>query len=202
VPSGNESAQHHRDNNCIACHMPHRKNEDILHTTVIDHRILRRPHGVLHRAGHRAGRPAGQPQPGQFPLVHFHKDLEGVARAEVSRDLGLAMLDTAGQQALPPWARAQVGRLAFVCRVYSLWLLISPLGSPPNVFPLDLSGLNWTQPEVNGWPFTVTFPDTGTSLEEPPPQPLLIATRPLRVTSMRRRFPVRDLGEDMGNSAP
>jgi hypothetical protein len=93
-----------RENNCVGCHMPRRPNTDILHTSVVDHRILRRPD--------RADRPSSKPPPGEMPLVHFHKDLEGAGGPEAERDLGLAIIDTAQQQSLPAWARIEVGRLA------------------------------------------------------------------------------------------
>jgi hypothetical protein len=103
-PADDPRRHDHRENNCVGCHMPRRENADVRHTTVTDHRVPRRPGG--------AGRPPAPPRPGEIPLVHFHRDLEGAGGPEASRDLGLAVIDTAQQQRLPGWARAAVGRLA------------------------------------------------------------------------------------------
>jgi Tfp pilus assembly protein PilF len=104
-PPGERHRQDHREDNCVGCHMPRRDNADIIHTTVVDHRILRRdePSGAV---------PAVAPRPGQMPLVPFHQDLIDPESVEAARDKGLAILSTAKQQQLPPWAREAVGQLA------------------------------------------------------------------------------------------
>jgi hypothetical protein len=100
---GDKDLQHQRENDCVACHMPGRQSTEVVHTTVIDHRILRRPGGAVPR-------PIA-PQPGQVPLVAFY-DHPTSLNPDASHDLGLALIDMAQQQPLPPQARLAVGRLA------------------------------------------------------------------------------------------
>ncbi|HXD85260.1 MAG TPA: multiheme c-type cytochrome [Urbifossiella sp.] len=101
--AGGPEFAHHKANDCIACHMPRRANAEITHTTVIDHRVPRRPGATASRL---------QPKPDQFPLELFHKNLDGGTGPEADRDLGLAMIETAQRQSLPPAARVAVGKLA------------------------------------------------------------------------------------------
>ncbi len=104
LPPGDKFLAAHRDNDCVACHMPRRDDTEIRHASVSDHRIPRRPDAPTP--------PPARPQPGQMPLVLFHKDLDGGQGPEASRDLGLAVVETAQQQALPQKVRAAVGGLA------------------------------------------------------------------------------------------
>lgn len=101
--AGTPEFEHHRHNDCISCHMPRRANAEINHTTVIDHRVPRRPGESVFRIPAKAN---------QFPLELFHKNLERGTGPEVERDLGLAMIETAQRQSLPPAARIAVGKLA------------------------------------------------------------------------------------------
>jgi predicted CXXCH cytochrome family protein len=78
-----------RADDCVGCHMP-RTDSKIVHRAVTDHRIRRRP------------APDAQPQeeprrllPGEFPLVHFHRDLIGPEAEGISRDLGVALVELA-----------------------------------------------------------------------------------------------------------
>jgi hypothetical protein len=104
VPKDDPSHALHKADDCVGCHLPRRGGTEIIHATVVDHRVLRRPDGAVARRL--------DPRPGQIPLTPFHKDLEGGQGPEVQRDLGLAVIDTASGQSLPPQVRAAVGRLA------------------------------------------------------------------------------------------
>jgi hypothetical protein len=95
--------RHHKENDCVACHMPARDSTEIIHTTVIDHRVLRKPDGALPQ-------PVA-PKPGQSPLVAFHKP-PGGSDLEESRNLGLALVDVVQQQNPPLAARVTLGQLA------------------------------------------------------------------------------------------
>jgi hypothetical protein len=87
---------------CITCHMPRFASSDIAHTAVTDHRIPRRPGPV-------AGRPPGA-GPGESPLVHFHADRTDPDDSEVTRDLGVALIEQAWKA--PPAPAARLARLA------------------------------------------------------------------------------------------
>jgi tetratricopeptide (TPR) repeat protein len=101
------------DDSCVACHMPRSKTR-IAHLAATDHRILRRPE----RAG-EAPSSGFLPSSRELPLVAFHQNLVDPEDPEVSRALGVALMQlSAGQsfgepfkgqlaeQALPLLARA------------------------------------------------------------------------------------------------
>lgn len=75
--------------NCVACHMPRTDSTDISHTSISDHRILRR---AEKKTAPPAPRKLGQ---GEIPLVHFHKGDIPADDPEVARDLGLALVSMA-----------------------------------------------------------------------------------------------------------
>ena len=77
-------------NSCIACHMPHYSNSDVVHAAATDHRILRRP------ADHPPG-PTTDGDDARF--VNFYSDRfpEGDPQAERTRGLGLLKLFVAGK---------------------------------------------------------------------------------------------------------
>ncbi|MBP3960865.1 hypothetical protein J8F10_37060 [Gemmata sp. G18] len=71
-----------RQDNCVACHMPRTGSANIPHTSVTDHRILRRPTQppVIKR-----------PPAGGLPLVAFQTGRDGPTKEERERDLGIAL---------------------------------------------------------------------------------------------------------------
>ena len=73
--------------NCTACHMPKAGSGNIAHTSVTDHRIMRRPIAT----------PPGTLVPGTVPLVPFHAMPDDAA---TGRDLGIALARLAAK--LPP----------------------------------------------------------------------------------------------------
>jgi hypothetical protein len=75
---------------CSACHMPRLTSSDIAHTAVTDHRIRRRP------APTDTGEAESSPlEPGANPLVSFYKAVADPRDREVSRDMGLALMELA-----------------------------------------------------------------------------------------------------------
>jgi Tfp pilus assembly protein PilF len=115
---------------CRACHMPRNDSSDIAHTAVTDHRILRKP---APKAPPEPPRPLA---PGENPLAYFHQDLQDPHDHEVSRDLGLALIELArqhgprtaplGSLALPLLEgavhRAPDDVAAWEAKGYALWL--------------------------------------------------------------------------------
>jgi predicted CXXCH cytochrome family protein len=69
---------------CIACHMPRNPTSNVVHTSLTDHRILRRP-----AAGSSA--PKGRFTPDQLPIAPFQPDRIG-DDLEHQRDLGIALV--------------------------------------------------------------------------------------------------------------
>jgi predicted CXXCH cytochrome family protein len=67
--------------NCAACHMPHFKTTDVVHSAATDHRILRRPPPDL-----------GKPQLGPPSLLNFYGDRLPPDDPEAKRDLAVAMV--------------------------------------------------------------------------------------------------------------
>jgi predicted CXXCH cytochrome family protein len=89
---------------CAACHMPRRGSSNVVHASVTDHRILRRPAPPA--------APKGLP-PDATPLVVFRKGPHAPPDAELERDLGVALARLA--ERVPPdpgGTRQLVGRLA------------------------------------------------------------------------------------------
>jgi Tfp pilus assembly protein PilF len=122
--------QARNQDDCRACHMPRNDSSDIAHTAVTDHRILRKPAPPA---------PAEQPHtlaPGENPLAYFYRDLQDPRDHEVSRDMGLALVELArhhGPQAAPlaPLAlpllegavfRAPDDVAAWEAEGYALWM--------------------------------------------------------------------------------
>src|SRR5262249_32270444 len=89
LPS-NVRRDQNKDDSCIACHM-RPTGSNVPHTTITDHRILRRPESS-------AKSPDAWPVPGETPLVHFHKELVDGADPNVDRDLGIALVQLADSQ--------------------------------------------------------------------------------------------------------
>ncbi|MCI0682078.1 MAG: hypothetical protein L0Y71_08240 [Gemmataceae bacterium] len=87
-----------QQDSCIACHMPRRLSHDIDHTSVTDHRVLRRP------APAAAEKKPPRFVRGQVPLSHFHK--AHLDPRDVDRDLGIALGQLGAKQRL-----RQIGQL-------------------------------------------------------------------------------------------
>jgi cytochrome c-type biogenesis protein CcmH/NrfG len=99
-------ARQKNGDDCRACHMPRLHSSDIVHTAVTDHRILRQ----LAPAGEEE--PPAAPRsldPGEVPIVSYYRDRVAPRDKEVTRDLGLALVQLARQHG--PSARP-LGRLA------------------------------------------------------------------------------------------
>jgi Tfp pilus assembly protein PilF len=77
-----------KEDSCVRCHMAHRSNNDIPHTITTDHRVSRNPERV-------EPRPAPAFELGGVPLIHFHRNLVDEHDPEVSRDLGMALMELA-----------------------------------------------------------------------------------------------------------
>jgi hypothetical protein len=67
---------------CVHCHMPRFSSSDIVHTSVTDHRVVRKPA----QAGDDAQLPAGMPK-----LVPFHREPVEAKDPALERDLGVAL---------------------------------------------------------------------------------------------------------------
>lgn len=83
-----------KQDNCVACHMPP-TGSNVNHTTITDHRILRRPDPAK----------PDDPSAASINLVPFHRDLLPAGDPEVERDLGIALMRVADAQ------RPDVGRV-------------------------------------------------------------------------------------------
>jgi Flp pilus assembly protein TadD len=77
---------------CRACHMPRLHSSDIVHTAVTDHRILRQP-----AAAEETAAAPGELDPEEMPIVYYYRDRVAPRDREVSRDLGLALIQLAQQ---------------------------------------------------------------------------------------------------------
>jgi tetratricopeptide (TPR) repeat protein len=112
--------------------MPRLHTSDIVHTAITDHRILRRPPA-------EAEETAAAPRvldPGKMPIVSYYRDQVAPRDPEVSRDLGLALIQLAqkhGPAGQPlgglalPLLEGAVHRdpgdvAALEARGYALWL--------------------------------------------------------------------------------
>jgi len=69
--------------NCAACHMPPYASSDIAHSAATDHRIVRRPVPSPH---------GDEVHSGSAPLVHFQRGKVDAEDHELSRDLGVALI--------------------------------------------------------------------------------------------------------------
>lgn len=90
VCSETQEARDRQQDNCIKCHMPTNANTNIAHTSLTDHRILRRP-----------SEPAASndgPKEGSVLVPYFSNDV--LDSFEQSRDLGIAL--SAFSEKMPP----------------------------------------------------------------------------------------------------
>jgi tetratricopeptide (TPR) repeat protein len=92
LPQAERLARQPQDS-CIACHMPAHKTSDIPHTATTDHRILRDPPAEVPNQEERLDH--------WPPLVPFYRDREGFDEAEGRRDMGVGLMELAGEGKLP-----------------------------------------------------------------------------------------------------
>jgi hypothetical protein len=78
-----------KDDACHACHMPRLHVSDVAHTAMSDHRVLRQ------RATEEPIRDKRELQPGEVPLVRFHRSPDDKQISEDQRDLGIALSELA-----------------------------------------------------------------------------------------------------------
>jgi hypothetical protein len=97
---GEERRRRSPADSCIDCHMPRGDSSNIAHTSVTDHRIVRRPDAEV---------PALRPP--SFDLVPFHHGLTGADRPGAQRDLGLALVEALAKP-YPEAVRRQLARRA------------------------------------------------------------------------------------------
>jgi len=123
-----------REDSCIACHMQPISNANIAHMASTDHRILRRPES-------EGPSPALtlQPAPAAAAFTYFFRDQVNESDPEVTRDLGVGLIDLAAvrqpertrrwlaQNALPALEKAvetwPEDVRAWQAAGYALWLL-------------------------------------------------------------------------------
>jgi tetratricopeptide (TPR) repeat protein len=86
VPLAERTAANGRDD-CLACHMPRNPSTTASHLAVTDHRVLRRPDHP--RTMH------SDFQPGDIPLIPFHRDPPDAKDEEAQRDLAVAAVRVA-----------------------------------------------------------------------------------------------------------
>jgi hypothetical protein len=79
------------EDSCVLCHMPRTASSNVAHTAITDHRIIRSPD--------RPPQPQSGLGPNDIPVLHFHRDLVRESDPEAGRDLGLAMMQMAEEQA-------------------------------------------------------------------------------------------------------
>jgi hypothetical protein len=91
-----------RGDDCIECHMPRAESSSVVHTSITDHRILRRP-------GPQAKPRALSPR--EVPLIAFERD-GTVAPAEVERDLGVGLAHLLSRLPAGSDTHQMVGRFA------------------------------------------------------------------------------------------
>lgn len=91
------------NDNCVACHMPRAASTSIVHASVTDHRIMRRPAPPAPPAGLK---------PGTVPLVRFGVGGHGPPAAEWDRDLGVALGRLAGRTPTGGGLRLSLGAAA------------------------------------------------------------------------------------------
>lgn len=86
---------------CTECHMPRTGSSNIVHASVTDHRVPRRPG------------PAPSPHhlpPGTIPIVPYPLGPHGPPAEEVDRDLGVALVGSAGSA--DPVSRGMIAEIA------------------------------------------------------------------------------------------
>ncbi len=76
------------DEDCLRCHMPRLPKTEIPHTATTDHRILRPDKARTGTPG--TTRPSG---PREMPWVYYHADQADPRDPEVTRDLGIALVE-------------------------------------------------------------------------------------------------------------
>ena len=87
-----------KEDSCIACHMPPTATE-VNHAAATDHRVPRRAEGPA------PARPTPRRTPGPSELVAFRRDLTELPDAEVSRNLGVALMHMLDRGPPPDFVR-------------------------------------------------------------------------------------------------
>jgi Flp pilus assembly protein TadD len=82
------------EDSCIQCHMP-RSDANITHTSISDHRVLRRIESES-----STPRPATRPRPGELPLAYFHHRHRDSKDPSVQRDLAIALIQLADRSVI------------------------------------------------------------------------------------------------------
>jgi predicted CXXCH cytochrome family protein len=100
--SEQKAARQAKADNCVGCHMPRAASANIVHASVTDHRIMRRP---------SPSAPRGL-TPGSVPLVPFAVSSLGPPTAEQERDLGVALSLKLSRLAADPSTGTSVAVLA------------------------------------------------------------------------------------------
>ncbi|HEY7308427.1 MAG TPA: tetratricopeptide repeat protein [Gemmataceae bacterium] len=113
--------QHNAADSCIECHMPRGDSSNIAHTSITNHRIVRRPASPIAGNGRE-----------EIGLVSFHSGVFGTADVGERRDLGLALGELAERAALEP-QRRHLARQA--------WNLLRPVADHASDDVAALEGL-------------------------------------------------------------
>jgi hypothetical protein len=103
VCSEKPAARQAKGDNCIACHMPRKSSSNIVHASVTDHRVPRRP---IPSTGSRGL------NPGDTPIVAFPVGNHPISQAELNRDYGIGLSRLIANIGSDPIARNMVGALA------------------------------------------------------------------------------------------
>ncbi len=82
-----------KNDDCLACHMPHYSSTDIVHNASTDHRIVRRPRAI---APDPLAAAAG------IPLASFHRGRPKKGDKELLRDLGIALIRLSEKNLISP----------------------------------------------------------------------------------------------------
>jgi Flp pilus assembly protein TadD len=96
-------------NDCVACHMPP-TGSDLRHTTITDHRVLRRPEDRKPNLPVANARPDQRPALKEATLVNFHAHLLPTPGPEDNRDLAIALIREAERRKPTGTGRGLVAR--------------------------------------------------------------------------------------------
>jgi predicted CXXCH cytochrome family protein len=87
---------------CCKCHMPKVGSSNVVHTSITDHKLFRRP---------KEPSSARALSPGTLPLVPYHGE-ESLPKKELQRDLGIALTRFATKLPAQSQSKQMVGRYA------------------------------------------------------------------------------------------
>ena len=128
-------AQHSKENDCITCHMPKRRSQDVIHAVMTDHYIQRRPAGDLlaplaerhDTAGNRYRGPVVPYYPSPLPRSPENLLYEAVAQVSQESNLKNGLPQLAAEM-----ARQQPARPEFYIELGEAWL---NAGNPRTAIP-------------------------------------------------------------------